>query len=87
MDVLKKIFPLSWKFAKDVAGLIIGIIIYLVIDLIPWAVGLVFGILPEIPVVSNLIGIIMTILGSVIGIYILVGIILLVLVFAKVIKD
>ena len=27
MDALKKIFPLSWKYTKDVANLIIGIIV------------------------------------------------------------
>ena len=87
MDVLKKIFPLSWKYVADVANLIIGIIIYVVIDLIPWAVGLVFGILPEIPVITSLINVVMSILGTVIGIYAVAGIVILILVYTKVIKD
>ena len=33
MDALKKIFPLSWKYTKDVANLIIGIIIYIVVGI------------------------------------------------------
>ena len=87
MDVLKKIFPLSWKYVADVANLIIGIIIYVVIDLIPWAVGLVFGILPEIPVITSLINVVMSILGTVIGIYAVAGIVILILVYTKLIKD
>ena len=33
MDALKKIFPLSWKYTKDVANLIIGIIVYIVVGI------------------------------------------------------
>lgn len=47
MDILKKIFPLSWKFNKDVKDLIIVLVIYLIgggiiglIPLIGWIVSL-----------------------------------------------
>ena len=34
MSTLKKFFPLSWKYSKDIAGLIIGIIIHLVLEVL-----------------------------------------------------
>ena len=88
MDILKKIFPLSWKFTKDVANFIIGIVIYLVLGV---AFGLVAGlaalIVGWIPVVGALLIWVLSVIGSLIGIYSLVGLILLILVFCKVIKD
>jgi len=79
MDALKKIFPLSFKFAKDVANLIIGILIYVVIGAIAPAI---LGILGFLPVIGWILGIV----SSLVGIYCLAGIIIQILVFAKVIK-
>ena len=41
MDALKKIFPLSWKYTKDVANLLIGIIIYIVVGIVAGVVILI----------------------------------------------
>jgi len=80
MDILKKIFPLSWAFTKDVANLIIGILIYVVGGAIA---GAIIGLLAAIPVI----GIIFGLVGSLIGIYSLAGIVIQILVFTKVLKD
>ena len=88
METLKKFFPLSWKYTKDVANLIIGIIIYLVVGLLAGAVialsGLIVG---WIPVVGSLVGIVLGLAGSLVDIYVLAGIVIQILVYTKVIKD
>ena len=78
MDILKKVFPFSFK-AKDRVPFIIAIIIYLVIDLV---CGFARGLLSHIPVVNILTGI----LGTLLGLYGLIGIVLSILVFLKVVK-
>ncbi len=87
MDMLKKIFPLSWKYTKDVANLIIGIIIQLVVGIIAGVVIGVAGLFTGIPVLGFILALVLRIVGSLIDLYVLVGIVLQVLVFAKVIKD
>ena len=79
MDLLKKIFPLSFKYAKDVTALIVGIIIYLVVGAVG---GLVIWLASGIPFVGWLVGA----LGGILDIYVVVGIVLQVLVFFKVVK-
>lgn len=79
MDTLKKIFPLSFKFVDSVANLIIGILIYLIGDIVA---GAVIGLLAKLP----LIGILFGLVGSLIGLYCLAGIVILVLVYLKVLK-
>ena len=76
--MLLNYFPWSRK-AKDVTGLIISIIIYLVLSVI---LGAAFGLLSKIPVLGWIIGII----GSLVGIYCLIGIVISILVFLKVMK-
>lgn len=78
MDILKKIFPISYK-ATEVNALIVSLIIYVLIDIV---CGFVIGILTKIPFIGLLFGLV----GSVVGLYALVGIILSILVFVKVIK-
>lgn len=78
MDILKKVFPLSFQ-VNELKSFVISLLIYVVIDVI---CGFVIGILAQIP----LIGLIFSLLGSIIGLYALVGIILSILVFVKVIK-
>ena len=88
MDALKKLFPLSFKFSKDVANLIIGIIVYLVVGAIVAGLIVLATLLTSwIPVVGKLVGWALGVVSSLIGIYVLAGIIILVLAFAKVIKD
>ncbi|MBR5453130.1 MAG: hypothetical protein IKV54_03540 [Clostridia bacterium] len=78
MDVLKKIFPLSFK-AKDIVSLIIYIIVYLVIGTVG---GVIIGFLAGIPIL----GIIFALVGSLISLYVFVGIVLEVLSFLNIIK-
>lgn len=79
MDLLKKLFPISFNYASDVTKLIIGILIYVVGGTIA---GAVIGFLAGIPVI----GLIFSIVGSVLGIYCTAGIVIQVLVFLKVLK-
>ena len=73
MDMLKKFFPLSWKFQGDVKNLVIGILIY------------VFGSM----VVSFILGltIIGVLLAPFVGIYSMAGVIISILLYANVLKD
>ena len=87
MDALKKIFPISFKYTKDAANLIIGILIYVVAGIIAgaiiWLSGMITG---WIPVIGMLVGWILGLLGSLIDVYVVAGIVIQVLVFAKVLK-
>ena len=78
MKTLKNIFSLSFKWSKDVVGLIIGIVLYIVVAVLcGWAISLVGG----IPVINILV----PILGILLDVYCLVGLVLLVLAFLKVV--
>lgn len=79
MDLLKKLFPVSFKFADSVANLIIGILIYLVGGAIA---GAVIGFLSGIAVI----GFVFALVGSLLGIYCLAGIVIEVLVFLDILK-
>lgn len=79
MDLLKKVFPLSFKYVGDVAKLIIGILIYIVGNIVA---GAVIGLLAKIPVLGFIFGLI----GSLVGLYCLAGIVILLLVYFKVLK-
>ena len=88
MEALKKIFPLSWKYTKDVANLIIGIILYVVVGIVAGAlIALSTLLIGWIPVVGWLVAWALGVVGSLIGVYVLAGIVIQILVFAKVIKD
>ena len=76
---LKKFFPISYKYSDTVSNLIIGILIYIVGDIIA---GAVIGLLAAIPLIGWLFGII----GSLVGIYCLAGIVIQILIFTKVLK-
>ena len=79
MDILKKYFPYSFKEKKDVAALIINILIYLVVGIV---VGALIGILALIPILGLVIGLV----GGLVDLYILVAIVLSVLDYMKVLK-
>ena len=79
MDLLKKLFPISFKFVDSVANLIIGILIYIIGEAVA---GVVIGLLASIP----LIGILFGLVGSLVGIYCFAGIVIELLVFFKVLK-
>ncbi len=78
MDMLKKIFPFSFK-SKEVKDLVINIVIYLVASIVGgWLLGLLGGI--------PLLGVIFDLIGSLFGLYCLVGIVLAVLDYFKILK-
>ena len=79
MEILKKIFPYSFKEKKDIAALIINILIQLVINIV---VGAVIWVLALIPVV----GIIAGLVGSLVGLYFFAGIVISILDYCKVLK-
>ncbi len=88
MEALKKIFPLSWKYTKDVANLVIGIILYVVVGIVAGAlIALSTLLIGWIPVIGWLVAWALGVVGSLIGVYVLAGIVIQILVFAKVIKD
>lgn len=76
---LKKFFPISYKYSDTVANLIIGILIYIVGDIVA---GAVIGLLAGIPLIGWLFGLV----GSLVGLYCLAGIVIEILIFAKVLK-
>ena len=87
METLKKFFPLSFKFTKDVSDLVIGIIIQIIAVVILGAlIWLATAITGWIPVVGKLIGWVLGIVSSLAGIYCLSGIVIQILVYTKVIK-
>lgn len=79
MDLIKKIFPLSFKYAKDVPNLITGIILYLIAAAVG---GFIIWLASLVPLVGWLIGS----LGSILDLYVAVGVVLQILVFLKVVK-
>jgi hypothetical protein len=88
MDALKKLFPLSWKYAKDVSNLIIGVIVYLVVGLIAGAViWLATAIISVIPLIGGLVAWVLGIIGGLVDIYVIAGIVVLVLAYLKVFND
>ena len=78
MDIMKKIFPLSFKYTKNVVDLIVGIIVYILVGAIG---GVAIFIASLIPVV----GILVSIVGWILDVYVAIGVILLILAFLKVI--
>ena len=79
MDLLRKIFPLSFKYAKDVTNLIVGIIIYLVTAAIG---GFVIWLASLVPIIGWLVGA----FGGLLDLYVAVGVVLQILVFLKIVK-
>jgi hypothetical protein len=79
MDILKKVFPLSFKYVGEVANLVIGIIIYVLVGIVG---GAVIGLTASLPVV----GIILGIVGALLDLYVTAGIVIEILVHCKVLK-
>ena len=88
MDILKKVFPLSFKRTDSVANLVIGIIIYLLAGIVASAVIVLATMITGwVPVLGALIGWVLGVVGSLVGLSVLVGIVLQIRAFAKVLKD
>ena len=80
MDMLKKFFPLSFKYVGSVANLVIGVLIHLVVGVLAgWAISLV----SIIPIVGWIIGV----LGGLVDLYVLAGIVVMFLEHFQVLKD
>ncbi len=79
MELLQKIFPLSFKYVKDVPNLIIGVLIQLVVGIVA---GVLIGVLSMIPIVNIIAGLV----GGLIDLYVFAGIVIQFLVYFKVIK-
>ena len=80
MDFLKAFWPTPFKIKpKDVASFLIQLLIFVVVVAL---VGVLIGVLRNIPILGWVFGIV----GSLVGIYNVVGIVLCVLVFADVLK-
>ena len=84
MDVLKKIFPLSWKLTSDTTNFVIGIIVYVLAGAIFGLVaGLANAIFGWIPLLGGILAWVLRVVGGVIGAYSIVGLILLILAYFK----
>jgi len=79
MTQLKKLFPFSFRAKKDLAALIIDILIYILVGAV---VGILIGVFAKIP----LVGILFSLVGALVEIYVLAGIVLLVLDYLKLLK-
>lgn len=86
--MLKKWFPLSFKYDKSIGSLIVGIIVYLVIGLLA---GLVIGLanllLGWIPLIGAIVALLVRVLAALIDIYVVAGIVIQILSFLKIVKD
>lgn len=76
--IMLKYFPISAR-SKEIIGLIVSILIYVVVEAV---LGFAFSILGKLPLIGWLIGI----LGSLVGLYCFIGIIVSILVFLKLVK-
>ena len=88
MEILKKVFPYSFKPLKDVAALVISVIVYVLASIVGAVIIALAGLLTGwIPVVGTLIGILLGLCGSLVSLYCLAGIVIRFLTYFNVIKD
>lgn len=79
MELLKTVFPFSFQPKKDVAALVINILIYLAVGLVA---GLLIGLLSKI----NVLGLIVSLVGGLADLYVTAGVVLSVLDYMKILK-
>ena len=79
MEALKKYFPFAFKEKKDVAALVINIILHIVVGAV---LGIVASLVTWIPLIGWLIGAIM----GLVDLYIFISIVLAVLDYLKILK-
>ena len=80
MDILKKVFPLSFRFTGSVANLIIGVLIYVVASAV---LGVLLGFMGQLPLMK----LVADLTGSLVGVYSTGGIVIMFLYHFKVLKD
>lgn len=78
MEMIKKLFPQAMQ-AKDIKGLLIAILIYVVVNFVG---GFILGLLDNIPLVGFVFGVI----GWLLTIYCAVGVVVAILVFFNIVK-
>lgn len=87
METLKKFFPYSFKEKKDVAALVINILLHIAVSV---GVGIVIAVLglllAFIPLIGTIVISLLNIIGTVVGLYLLIGIVLSCLDYFKVLK-
>lgn len=84
MDILKKLFPLSFSHVKDTNKLVIGILIYV---LVPVVIGLVLGLISALLLpLAFILAPIFYVIDTVLGLYCLAGLVIQLLVQFDVIK-
>lgn len=79
MDILKKLFPYSFRKKSNLTELVINLIVYIVVGAI---IGAVIGITAIIPLVGTIVGAI----GGLVELYVGIGTLLTVLDYFKIIK-
>ena len=88
MNILKKIFFLSFKFPIDLSHFIMGIIFYAVAIIVSGQIAsIVTTTMLLIPLVGKILAWFFGIISGVVILYSIVGLVLLFLVYYKVIKD
>ena len=80
MELIKKIFPLSFTEKKTIGALILNVLIQLIVCAIA---GVLIGIFAQLPIVGIIVGFV----GGFVGLYELIGILLSILDYAKVLKE
>lgn len=79
MDLLRKLWPLSFRKKNSLTDLLAVVIVFIIVDFV---CGLAIGLLSHLPLIGGLISLV----GSIIGLYFLVGIILTILDYLKLLK-
>jgi hypothetical protein len=80
MDVLKKIFPLSFRFTGSVSNLVIGVIIYVVASAV---LGVALGFMSQLALLK----LVADLTSSLVGVYTTGGIVIMFLYHFHVLKD
>ena len=80
MDVLKKIFPLSFRFTGSVSNLVIGVIIYVVASAV---LGVALGFMGQLALLK----LVADLTSSLVGVYTTGGIVIMFLYHFHVLKD
>ena len=78
MDILRSVFPLSFKFSDSVVNLVIGVIVYLVVGVL---IGIGIALVSVVPIVGWIVGI----CGGLVDLYVLAGIVVMFLSFFNVV--
>ena len=79
MDILKLLFPFSFRYKKDITQLFLNILTYL-------AAGLVAAILISLTAKVAVLGMIVGLIGGLVDLYILAGIVVCVLDYLKILR-